>query len=293
MLNSNFLKGGYAKGNEPRVIDYNEMISQKLENLRKKAETGELQNEFVSGLDAQNVENLIGGEGRIFGDNSLETFATDVSAMEGPEITLDEIKDQAEAIVKEADDQARQMLMDARKEVAEIQENARKEGFNAGYMEGNSQGYTEGLQKAEAQYAAQLQAVEEERTQLATEKKQLEDEFEPKIINTILDVIGRVTGIVYENNRDILIHLINQALQGVEASQDYTIRVSREDYEFVVSRQSKLYCASVKDVNIEVIEDKELTAGKCIIETDGGIFDCSLDVQMEQLVRDIRLLAGL
>lgn len=297
MRNSNFLKGGYTKEDGQRVIDYNEFISHKIESLRKKAATGEFQecfqNEFITGLDAGNVESLIGEDAGNLGNNPLENLATDVAGTnEAKESKRQDENDLAENVLKDAHDQADVLIAEARAEAGTIREEAKKEGFNVGYVDGNGKGYSEGLEMAESRYAEQFRALEEERAVLAQERKELEETIQPRIIDTILDVIGQVTGIVYENNRDILIHLINRVLQDVEASNEYIIRVSREDYEFVVSRQSKLYCATAKDVNIEVTEDSELTAGKCIIETDGGIFDCSLDVQMDQLIRDIRLLAG-
>lgn len=295
--NSNFLKGGYTKENGQRVIDYNEFISRKIDTLRKKASSGELQEDFqdgfITGLDAKNVGELIGEDTRILGENPLEEFATDVStANENPQMDMQAVNETAENILNEAKEQASAMVSQAQAMSENLREEARKEGYNAGYIEGNSKGYGEGLEKAESQYAERFKELEQEKTLLCEERKQVEEQLKPKIIETILDVIGQVTGIVYENNKDILIHLINRVLQDVEASNEYVIHVSKEDYEFVVSRQSKLYCATAKDVNIEVTEDRKLTAGKCMIETDGGIFDCSLDVQMEQLIQDIRLLAG-
>ena len=118
------------------------------------------------------------------------------------------------------------------------------------------------------------------------------DEIEPQIVNTVLDVIGKVTGVVYEANKDIIIHLINRVLKDVEASNEYVIKVSSADYQFLIEKQSKIYAASAKDMNIDIVEDSSLSAGQCVIETDGGIFDCSLDVTMNQLVNDIKMLAG-
>lgn len=294
--NSNFLKGGYTKDSGQRVIDYNEVISRKIDTLRKKAVAGEFQegfqNEFITGLNAENVENLIGEEGRILGGGSLEELAAAVAEEKQPQMEIEEAGERAAQILDDAHTQAEELVAEANAQAGSIREEAKKEGYNAGYIEGNDKGYSEGLKRAEEQYAERLSALDDERTAVAAERVELEEKIQPQIIDTILDVVGQVTGIIYENNKDILIHLINRVLQDVEASNEYTIHVSREDYEFVVSRQSKLYCATAKDINIEVIEDGKLTAGKCLIETDGGIFDCSLDVQMDQLVQDIRLLAG-
>ena len=46
-----------------------------------------------------------------------------------------------------------------------------------------------------------------------------------------------------------------------------------------------------KDTQIEITEDSALKRNECLIETDAGVFDCSLDVQLDNLIKDIRLLS--
>ena len=42
---------------------------------------------------------------------------------------------------------------------------------------------------------------------------------------------------------------------------------------------------------VEVINDVTLTAGNCFVETDGGIFDCSLGTELELLKKELRVLS--
>jgi flagellar assembly protein FliH len=67
--------------------------------------------------------------------------------------------------------------------------------------------------------------------------------------------------------------------------------VSKEDYPFLIENQGKIYLASPKDINLNIVEDSDLAKNQCIIETDGGVFDCSLDIQLEQLIKEIKLLS--
>ena len=46
-----------------------------------------------------------------------------------------------------------------------------------------------------------------------------------------------------------------------------------------------------KDVNIDIFEDKSLNKNECIIETDGGVFNCSLEVEMKNLIKKIKVLS--
>ena len=43
---------------------------------------------------------------------------------------------------------------------------------------------------------------------------------------------------------------------------------------------------------VEVVEDPVLARAQCTIETDTRIFDCSLDVQLKNLISNIKLLSG-
>jgi flagellar assembly protein FliH len=41
----------------------------------------------------------------------------------------------------------------------------------------------------------------------------------------------------------------------------------------------------------EIIEDVTLKTGDCMIESDGGIWDCGLGTQLELLVKQLKILS--
>ena len=45
------------------------------------------------------------------------------------------------------------------------------------------------------------------------------------------------------------------------------------------------------EVGLDIIADPLLNDSQCIIETDGGIFDCSIDTELDNLIREIRALS--
>ncbi len=47
------------------------------------------------------------------------------------------------------------------------------------------------------------------------------------------------------------------------------------------------------DTRLEFLEDGTLSKGQCRLETDGGIFDCSLDTQLASLKKELQILAGI
>ena len=43
--------------------------------------------------------------------------------------------------------------------------------------------------------------------------------------------------------------------------------------------------------NVEIIEDMTLSRTQCLIETDGGVFDCGLGTQLGELRKKLQLLS--
>ena len=70
------------------------------------------------------------------------------------------------------------------------------------------------------------------------------------------------------------------------------MHVSKEDYPYV-NMQKKLFsegAVSGRGV-VEVVEDITLRENECLIETDGGIFDCGAGTQLEELTKKLKLLS--
>ena len=47
----------------------------------------------------------------------------------------------------------------------------------------------------------------------------------------------------------------------------------------------------VGNATMEIIEDVSLHKNECLIETEGGIFDCGLGTQLSELTRKLKLLS--
>ena len=79
-------------------------------------------------------------------------------------------------------------------------------------------------------------------------------------------------------------------MKKTEGGKDYLVHVSRTDYAYVSMYKRKL-TEGVKVNSLEVIEDVTLGENEALIETEGGIFDCSLGTQLTELGQKIRLLS--
>ena len=179
--------------------------------------------------------------------------------------------------------QAEEILAQAQAKAGQIREEAKQEGFNSGTIESERQ-LTEKKQELEQQHAQLARQLEED-------YEQRRNDMEPQIVEALLAVFTEVTHTVSEDNKEIVLHLINNVLKNVENSHSYSIKVSPDDYNFVLNNQGKIYCAMNNEVNLDIVQDMALKQNECMIETDSGVFNCSLDVELHNLIKQIKLLS--
>lgn len=261
---SNLLKASLVKEEETRVIDYNGMIAAKLEVIRKTLlkDDGESSGEFVEGLSVPEIE---------------------LEPQPDPQEELEKARAEAEELLQKARLQAEQIKSQAQAESDQIRAQAQESGRQEGYEEGSRQ--------------AQME-LEEYKVQLAEEEKRREKEYnerlkqlEPELVDVILKVVSGVTFTAVTEKRDIVLHLVENALEHIESSKQFFVHVSKEDYQAVAEQKEILLAQIPQSAELEIIKDVTLSQGQCMIETDGGIFDCSLDTQLNGLIADIKALS--
>ena len=281
-MSRNLYKASWVvvSGDEKHVIDSNALVEKRIEEqaaLRRASSNMELEQGeeagFVSGLGGEAIDALLR-------DNSDDSGI--IKAEKAPD--LEEIKAQAQEMLDDAQAQIDEMNAAAQNEIEAKRRWAMEEGKKEGYEEG----YRKGVSEAE-EMKRQVMA---ERRRLEAEYEQLIDELEPKFIDTITEVYSHIFGIGLADNRDILVHLVDSTLRQVESSRTFIVHVSKEDYPFVnMQKQALTEGAAAGRGTVEIIEDLTLGRGECMIETDGGIFDCGVDTQLTELNNKLRMLS--
>ena len=275
------------------LIDNNEKIAKKIEALE-----GQMLTEINSGagmdsldsfsgdLDADEVDALI---------RELESGKEEGGAAEEIPVPHQEsgealalISAQAQAILasaqREADSIKSNALIEAQIEIENLRQNT--------YEEARSQGYDMGYNEA-------VEQVEQQRQQLLDEQKRLEEEYqelvkslEPKFVEALTDIYEKVFRIDLQKEHSIVMHLIASTMHKIEGNSNYLIHVSKEDYPYVNMKKNEILASALSaNASVELVEDITLGANDCIIETDGGIFDCGLGTQLEELTQKLRLLS--
>lgn len=197
----------------------------------------------------------------------------------------EEIKEKASKITDDAKAEARQIIEQAKKEAEQIKSDA--------YQAAQKKGYEEGLAKARKESEKFKAEYEEKAVRLQDEYEAMAEQIEPQMVRIIAALVEKITGIVVEGKDEVILFLIDRAIKNMDKSNEYTIRVSKDDYEFVSMRKNLLLGAIGREVPMFITEDPYLSKNHCLIETDQKVINCSLDIQLSNLITDLKLIGGI
>jgi flagellar assembly protein FliH len=103
-------------------------------------------------------------------------------------------------------------------------------------------------------------------------------------------MVHHVTGVSIDGMQGVLLYMINNSMRELDNSHHFVVRVSPDDYEEISKDKDKIYGALNPGIELEIFEDAKLSKMQCLIETDNGIVDVSLDAQLDNLVKVLKLM---
>ena len=206
---------------------------------------------------------------------------------------FDEVKrqtDQAQVAKTNAEAEAADVLKKANEEaaaiIAQAQEEKQKihdEAYKTGFDEGREKGYEEG--NLEAQRLIDRLHVILDR--IMDKRQEILDNTEQQIVELVLLMARKVVKVISENQRNVVMSNVLQALRKVKGRGDVIVRVNLADVK-LTTEHTKDFMRAVENIqNITVAEDSSIDRGGCIIETDFGAIDARISSQLAELEQQI------
>lgn len=228
--------------------------------------------------------------------NSSNEFAVAGEFQEGIHaVHIEETEQEREAENEIAFEEEKAIILEqARQEAENIVASAKIEAENQqkqAYEMGKVQGYEEGKKIAESELIEAKQQLEAEKADIQMQYEQQIAEVEPQFVNLVADLVEKMTGVIAEERKEVIIYLLRRGLKQTGRSKNIVVVVSEEDFAFVNKEKEMLMQCIGKDCMFDIIEDRKLTKNQCMIETEGQSINCSLDIQLHGLIEDLRLLA--
>lgn len=280
---SNILKGYWVSvGDDARMVDSNNLVELKVKEeeerrarLIAEQEPLDTEDDFTEGLPFENIDALVDEDAQtaVIKSNTNNELEEAMNQLQAARDELESIKAEAAQILEEAENEA---------------QNIRSQAFE----DGKAQGYNEGYEVGMAEVDSIKADLAQEKTALEEEYASMVEELEPNFVDTLTDIYEHIFKVDLDAYRNIVFHLVTEAINGSDANKNIIVHVSKDDYSDILEQKEDILSETgILEDNIEFIQDASLAQGGGIIETVNGVYDCSLATELRELKRKLMILA--
>lgn len=217
----------------------------------------------------------------------------DISIETPPEkyetIELEDANETSERIKKKAKLEADNIILKAREDASNIIEDAKEDAYKEAVSikdEAYKTGYDDGVKNANKIADSIKEESESIKKEALRYKEDLINKIEPDMIELIIDILDKLLWSEVNINPKVISTLIKQGLSDTTLTDNVSVRVSKEDYDFVLSSKEDII-SLIGTAAVDFVEDARLEKSDCIIETEFGSIDCSLNSQYEELKKNL------
>ncbi len=191
------------------------------------------------------------------------------------QIIKNDAEQKAAEIIKNAQEQAADIVAKAKAEQDGLRDDAKKEGYDNGHEAGYKDGSDEVERLVDRMHKI-LEAVMSRREEILNETEQ-------QIVELVILMTRKVVKVLAENQKQVVMANVLQALKKVKGRGDVTIRVNLADVK-LTTEHIQDFIHQVENVkNITVLEDSSVEKGGCVVETDFGAIDARISSQLTEL----------
>ncbi|CAH0214360.1 Yop proteins translocation protein L [Peribacillus sp. Bi96] len=211
---------------------------------------------------------------------------------------------QSDDILNDAKQEAEVLLLDAKQKAqaiaAEIQqdrENWKNQEkvlyIEQAQKEGYQQGVEDGIQKGYNKIAGDIAFAKEVVESAKKDYRQHIESSEIVILNLAVKVAEKIIGQQLDKDEGSFLSIVKKAIKEVRDHREVQVHIHPVQYQSILSHREELISIFPKDTELYIFPDDELEEDSCIIESETGKIDASVDSQLHEIkVKLTELLEG-
>lgn len=266
----NVIKGNLINKNVKSVVistDRNK-IEENNKNIKKEFET-------LDEIQEKSEELFFEHEEKMEYETESETERLE-NIIENKRVELENIQVEAVKTIKDAEKKAKEILEnainDANSEVNDIKANAWEEGFNRGKQEA--------MQRMEEDIDAVLISANKVLTESSIKAREIFQDNKSEIIKLSFEIAKKI--IKKEvSDKEVLFENLVEAMKKAQSNKELKIFVNWEQLSFGKEIKDILKNNFQGIETIDIIEDRTVEPGGCIIETKLGKIDATIKNQLD------------
>ncbi len=202
-----------------------------------------------------------------------------------PALDLADLRADAEAVLAAAQTEAAELIEDAKAQAEALREAAWQEGFHQGTVQARTAVEAE----MRAEWAARQQALRTEldtvAADIAAAREALWLSQESEMVALALDIARQVVKTEISQNPAVVHAVLANALRRITDKDNVRVRVSLSDAPRVKEAREDLLEVVDGLRFIEIVEDRRVGDGGCMIETNAGTIDAKIETQIAEVAR--------
>lgn len=247
------------------------------------------------GVGATRMGSSPAGNHRLRGRIPAHLCDAGLTEAAGWRAALNKARTQAEELLAKAREEADALVAQARAESETLRNQAREEGRAQGHREGYEAGYAEGLAAGRAELLEQLHTVYQLADEAVNAKAAVIASAETEILELVIEVARKVIGEVVELNPNVVTNIVANAIKHANTGEVLTIRVNPRDVELLREYWAEAVGDNPGDPwtgsgqgagqrrRWEIVADRRVKPGGCVIDTQSGTVDARIDTQLVQI----------
>ena len=170
---------------------------------------------------------------------------------------------------------AQKLILDAEAEAARILEEAK-----SAYEEEKKRGYEKGLEEGRA-------AIIARKLEQLDESIKFMETVEERMVEVVMQSLKKC--VMEIGDRELVVQIVRKVMNAVVRNQRHiTLKVAPEMVEVVRGRLDEILAEYPLLNEIDVQEDSRLKGASCMLETEAGIADASIDTQLAAIENSFR-----
>ena len=266
----NVIKGNLINKNVKSVVistDRNK-VEENNKNIKKEFET-------LDEIQEKSEELFFEHEEKMEYETESETERLE-NIIENKRVELENIQVEAVKTIKDAEKKAREILEnainDANSEVNNIKANAWEEGFNRGKQEA--------MQRMEEDVDAVLISANKVLTESSIKAREIFQDNKSEIIKLSFEIAKKIIK-KEASDKEVLFENLVEAMKKAQSNKELKIFVNWEQLSFGKEIKDILKNNFQGIETIDIIEDRTVEPGGCIIETKLGKIDATIKNQLD------------
>ncbi|SIQ73821.1 flagellar assembly protein FliH [Peribacillus simplex] len=206
---------------------------------------------------------------------------------------LNDAKQEAETLLLEAEQKAQTIAAEIQLDREQWENQEKAMYIEQAQKEGYQQGVEDGIQKGYNEIAAEIAFAKEVVESSKKDYRHNIESSETVILNLALKVAGKIIGKQLEKDEESFLYIVKRAIKEVRDYREVQLHIHPIQYQSILSHKDELLAIFPKDTELYIFPDDELEVGSCIIESENGRMDASVDSQLQEIkVKLTELLEG-